>query len=91
MTVIASTPNNGSYAWRSRDDQYLYGAYTDRPDSSCNYALEFRTGGEVINSDFFTIINEKDGGITANMTCAGGKIGDYGKYLVELLADFFDC
>ena len=50
----------------------------------------------MINSDFFTIINftiinEKDGGIKSNMTCAGGKIVDYGKYLVELLADFFEC
>lgn len=57
---------------------YLYGQYSDRPDSNCNYALEFRTGGEIINSDFFTIINERDGGITANTTCAGGKIEDSG-------------
>ncbi|KAH8778331.1 hypothetical protein F5882DRAFT_407604 [Hyaloscypha sp. PMI_1271] len=76
--IAASTPNNGSYAWRSRDDNYLYGGYSDRPDSNCNYALEFRTGGEIINSDFFTIINERDGGINANTTCAGGKIEDGG-------------
>ncbi len=42
----------------------------------------------MINSDFFTIINftiinEKDGGIKSNMTCAGGKIGDYGMLMTS--------
>jgi len=70
--ISPSTPNNGSYAWRYHDDDYLWGTFSDHPSSDCNYAIEFRTGGETFDSDFFTILNADDGGITANMTCPGG-------------------
>jgi len=33
--------------------------------------MEFRTNGEAFYSDFFAILNEDDGGITANMSCGG--------------------
>lgn len=80
--MLATTPNNGSYEWRSYDDDYLKGSYPSlygAPSSGCNYALEFRTGGDIINSGFFTILSEKDGGITANMSCPSSKIADGSK------------
>lgn len=73
----ASTLNNGSYLWRSRDDDYLRGTYSlDRPDSGCNYSMEFRTAGIVASSQPFTLINAVDGGIQPNMSCAGPRL-DY--------------
>ncbi|KAH7350671.1 hypothetical protein BKA65DRAFT_243180 [Rhexocercosporidium sp. MPI-PUGE-AT-0058] len=72
--IAASTPNNGSYSWRSRDDSYLRGILrSNRPSSGCNYTMEFRTNGEAFYSTFFAILNEDDGGITANMSCSIGK------------------
>ncbi|KAG4441300.1 hypothetical protein IFR05_003228 [Cadophora sp. M221] len=72
--ITASTPNNGSYSWRSREDSYLRGLFkTDRPSSGCNYTMEFRTNGETFYSTFFAILNDDDGGITANMSCTIGK------------------
>ncbi|KAH9204821.1 hypothetical protein DL95DRAFT_494427, partial [Leptodontidium sp. 2 PMI_412] len=72
--ITPSTPNNGSYSWRSREDSYLRGLFkTDRPSSGCNYTMEFRTNGETFYSSFFAILNDDDGGITANMSCTIGK------------------
>ncbi|KAL5322041.1 hypothetical protein ACEPPN_010009 [Leptodophora sp. 'Broadleaf-Isolate-01'] len=35
--------------------------------------MEFRTNGETFYSSFFAILNDDDGGITANMSCTIGK------------------
>ncbi|KAK0108152.1 hypothetical protein ONS95_002974 [Cadophora gregata] len=68
--ITASTPNNGSYSWRARDDTYLRALFrSNAPTSGCNYTIEFRTNGQAFYSGFFSIFNEQDGGLTANMSC----------------------
>jgi hypothetical protein len=62
------TPNNGSFEWRSDDDTYLYGKYSKAPTSGCNYTMEFRIDGLVVDSEFFTLLNAEDGGLTPDMT-----------------------
>ncbi|KAH7420092.1 hypothetical protein BKA64DRAFT_33172 [Cadophora sp. MPI-SDFR-AT-0126] len=75
--ITESTPNNGSYAWRAREDSYLRALFrSNAPTSGCNYTMQFRTNGETFYSDFFSIFNEEDGGITANMSCDGNTRSD---------------
>ena len=40
--------------------------------------MEFRSGGEIINSGYFTVLVADDGGIRPNMTCPEGDVPDSG-------------
>ncbi|OJD14372.1 hypothetical protein AJ78_05277 [Emergomyces pasteurianus Ep9510] len=76
-TISNNTPNNGSFYWRSRDDNFLR-ALTARvlpnaPSSGCDYAIAIREGESYIYSGYFTILNLNDDGdgLDPNIRCPG--------------------
>ncbi|OAX80993.1 hypothetical protein ACJ72_04670 [Emergomyces africanus] len=88
-TITNNTPNNGSYYWRSNDDDFLR-ALTSRtlpkaPSSGCDYVISILEGESYIYSGYFTILNLNDDGLNPNMRCPsnapknlGGDGGDGG-------------
>ncbi|KLJ08135.1 hypothetical protein EMPG_16424 [Blastomyces silverae] len=72
-TITNNSPNNGSYFWRSRDDNFLR-ALTARtlpnaPSSGCDYLIAIREGQPIVYSDYFTILNLNDDGLNPNILC----------------------
>lgn len=70
-----NTPNNGSYYWRSRDDNFLRAisarTLPNAPISGCDYVIAIREGQSAVYSDYFTILNLNDDGLNPNIPCPG--------------------
>ncbi|PGH33518.1 hypothetical protein GX50_03675 [[Emmonsia] crescens] len=74
-TINNNTPNNGSYYWRSRDDNFLRAisarTLPNAPISGCDYVIAIREGQSAVYSDYFTILNLNDDGLNPNIPCPG--------------------
>ncbi|PGH28072.1 hypothetical protein AJ80_00328 [Polytolypa hystricis UAMH7299] len=80
-TIASSTPNNGSYYWRSNDDRFLravvYDKLPEAPTSACDYIilLRDRDDSSAAYSPYFTIINLNDDGLPKDANCpAKGEV-----------------
>ena len=73
---IVSTPNNGSYLWRSDDDGFLaasfYAGLPEAPTTGCEYSITVSEDETTVYSDYFAIINLNGDDLPANATCPTG-------------------
>lgn len=78
----ASTPNNGSYLWRSDDDDFLeanvYDDLPEAPTTGCDYAITISEFDTAVYSNYFAMINlNSDDGLPENATCPTGVPEDF--------------
>ncbi|KAI1906787.1 hypothetical protein LOZ39_005801 [Ophidiomyces ophidiicola] len=74
-SISSATSNNGSYQWRSRDDSFLRAPSTAKlptaPPTGCDYLIAVRDTERLANSDYFAIINPRDGDLAKDAECPG--------------------
>ena len=58
--------------WRAAYDDWLRGYGDTDPSSGCNYSIEVNAGGERAMSEYFTVLNEGDGGLGTTVECPSG-------------------